>query len=35
MKLSEEIDKINRQSMQIRQAGEEINRAFKELDKLK
>lgn len=35
MKLSEEIDKINRQSMQIRSYGEEINKAFKELDKLK
>ena len=35
MKLKDEIAKIERQSIQIREAGKEIDRAFKELDKLK
>ena len=34
MKINEEIDKINRQSAQIRSYGEEINKAFAELDKI-
>lgn len=35
MALKDEIAKIERQSIQIREAGKEIDRAFKELDKLK
>lgn len=35
MKLSEEIDKINKQSAQIREARKEIERAFKALDDIK
>lgn len=34
MKLKDEIEKINRQSAQIREAGKEIDKAFKELKKL-
>ena len=35
MKLSEEIELINRQSIQIKEAGKEIDKAFKALGKIK
>lgn len=33
MKLSEEIDKINKDTVQIKRAGERINNIFKEIPK--
>ena len=35
MSIKDEIEKINKQSIQIREYGKEIDKAFKELDKIK